>query len=450
MTILALSGNLTGTLNTTTGSPTLQSVYIGENEINYSQLNVGSQRLIGNPTLTAGSAEEIPLGSSLYFKANGTLAIVGLTNDIIVGPDGTTARFFGNTYSINPSIDVDIDNWAPVGLGSAGVIKFEASQYIDITGIEATKDGQQLVLQNIGTMPVRLVNLGTASTVNQFNFTRNVFLDPNQALTILYDGTSDNWRLTNKIDNADSEYFGTGFDGDVTISSGTTLTRDMYYKNLTITAGPIYTNGWKIFVSEVLDLKNAPSNAIQFCNPASLSGNLVTGTYNYVAGNSVGAGGPGLSTGNSGNMSSGGNGGLGGGCSSNQLQPFLVYKFADGIFLNIQGGCGGAESIKGPSGSGGGIIFISARYIDRRTSAGSPIIISSGGSGINGGGGGWIYIAYNLLLGTTPVTNALSAPGGSGSNGGLPGMGGRITLIDLTANTVNETVGSSQTCLANL
>lgn len=54
--------------------------------------------------------------------------------------------------------------------------------------------------------------------------------------------------------NADSilsnMFFGDGYDGDVSISSGTTiLTRDMYYNNLTISGtGKINVNGWRIFV----------------------------------------------------------------------------------------------------------------------------------------------------------------------------------------------------------
>jgi len=59
-------------------------------------------------------------------------------------------------------------------------------------------------------------------------------------------------------------FFGTGSDGNVTISSGTTLLlRDMQYNNLTVSGtGQINTNGYKIYVAGTLDLSNAPSNAI--------------------------------------------------------------------------------------------------------------------------------------------------------------------------------------------
>ena len=64
------------------------------------------------------------------------------------------------------------------------------------------------------------------------------------------------------------ENYGDGSDGDLVISSGTTsLTRDFYYNNVTITGtASIITNGWRLFVKGVLDVSNAPTGAIQF-NP---------------------------------------------------------------------------------------------------------------------------------------------------------------------------------------
>jgi hypothetical protein len=47
------------------------------------------------------------------------------------------------------------------------------------------------------------------------------------------------------------QWFGDGSDGDVTINSGTTtLTRDMYYHNLTLSGTGILNNGgFTIYVS---------------------------------------------------------------------------------------------------------------------------------------------------------------------------------------------------------
>lgn len=47
--------------------------------------------------------------------------------------------------------------------------------------------------------------------------------------------------------------FGAGSDGTVTISTNTSLSRDMYYANLTVNSSiTLFTNGFKVFVSETL------------------------------------------------------------------------------------------------------------------------------------------------------------------------------------------------------
>lgn len=47
--------------------------------------------------------------------------------------------------------------------------------------------------------------------------------------------------------------FGNGIDGNVTISTNTSLSRDMYYNTLTVDSGiTLFTNGFKIFVKETL------------------------------------------------------------------------------------------------------------------------------------------------------------------------------------------------------
>ena len=60
--------------------------------------------------------------------------------------------------------------------------------------------------------------------------------------------------------------FGDGSDGQVTVNSGIlNLSRDMYYNSLTINGtGTIFTNGFKIFVQNILDLTAAPTYAINY------------------------------------------------------------------------------------------------------------------------------------------------------------------------------------------
>jgi hypothetical protein len=62
-----------------------------------------------------------------------------------------------------------------------------------------------------------------------------------------------------------SALFGTGSDGDVTITGTVTLARDMNYRSLTVSgAGQLITNGYRVFVLDTLDITAAPAGAITF------------------------------------------------------------------------------------------------------------------------------------------------------------------------------------------
>lgn len=78
------------------------------------------------------------------------------------------------------------------------------------------------------------------------------------------------------------EVYGFGQDGDVTISSSTSLTRDMYYNDLTINSScDLDTNGYKIFVKGTLTFTDATSRIGRFSNKSNagtLKGGSAAGT----------------------------------------------------------------------------------------------------------------------------------------------------------------------------
>jgi hypothetical protein len=208
--------------------------------------------------------------------------------------------------------------------------------------------------------------------------------------------------------------FGDGSDGDVTISSATTLTRDSYYHNLTIAAGQaLNPGGYRIFVSGTLTLNN---------------GAIIARNGNNGSGNT---GGPGLASGTLGGSGSGSGGSNGtGGSVSNSL-----------------GGNGdGGGSGSGTEAGGGGVVVVAARTV---TSSGAAAITARGGDGTSdgvgfdtgygGGGGGGVVV----IISTTPQPGGvtLSAAGGSTASvaiatGGSRGFHG---LAELTPNTTHLT-----------
>ena len=86
----------------------------------------------------------------------------------------------------------------------------------------------------------------------------------NEMQTYRWDGAG--WSLVTSQDPAAkySSLFGTGIDGDVTISSNITMAKDGHYRRLTMSAGgTLSTTNFSVFCSELLDLTNAITNSIR-------------------------------------------------------------------------------------------------------------------------------------------------------------------------------------------
>jgi hypothetical protein len=91
---------------------------------------------------------------------------------------------------------------------------------------------------------------------------------------------------TQRIGN-DSVY-GTGFDGTVTIASNTSLSRDMYYMNLTVNNGVhLNTNGFRVFVRNILTL----NGTVGVNASTTVSDGTVKGTTPAATSQSAGIGG---------------------------------------------------------------------------------------------------------------------------------------------------------------
>jgi hypothetical protein len=277
-----------------------------------------------------------------------------------------------------------------------------------------------------------------------------------------------------------SVLFGTGIDGAVAMSSGTTtLTRDMHYTNLTISGTAVLNPaGWRVFVNGTLDVSGAAAGAITTNGTTANNASGVTagaapgGLSQRTVGQSPltgGAGGNGSATtgsagaaGASNTYGNGGNGGVAGagGASTSSggaagsggsetvqiplnTPTFTFYipannaSMASGLIGGGGGGGGGdGTNLGGGGGSGGsygGMIVLYARNIQRGTNVTSSIVQSKGSNGGNGGpatagnaaggggggggGGGLIYIITEALLGSS-IANALDVSGGAGGTGG--------------------------------
>lgn len=229
---------------------------------------------------------------------------------------------------------------------------------------------------------------------------------------------------------------GDGSDGIVTITTDTTLVRDMYYDTLTINPTiNLYPNGFRIFCLNTLTCNgiinrngnNAVGNTAGAIQPA---GTLGSGSAGGVGGG-AGAGTAGTAAANSlgGSAGSGGAGAAGGGGAAGTNSPPSAATGGQEVFKTarqaLAGQIAGATPTLALGGSGGG-------------GGGGGGVAASGGGG--GGGGGPMLVVARTLTGT----GSLSAHGGDGGNapgvnGGGGGAGGGGVIVTISQNDVTAT-----------
>ena len=257
----------------------------------------------------------------------------------------------------------------------------------------------------------------------------------------------------------------TSVDGDVVISKNLSLTRNMYYSNLTINTGvTLNVNGWRLVVTDTL-----VNNGIISNDGSDASSNIAgTGTSNmYTTYLGPGtAGGAGLTASGYGNAgvsaayqcagAKGGDGGQATGLySGGSAGAFVAVSPVDGglnalstlpiaflgrmlssnfYILGGTGGGGGAGSrgtsstIKsGGGGGGGGFMVVAARNISGtgKFSAhggnGSSGTVATGSGcvgGGGGGGGGCIIVISQSEIPATITMDVLGGTGGASAGGG--------------------------------
>ena len=204
--------------------------------------------------------------------------------------------------------------------------------------------------------------------------------------------------------NLPDPVYGTGADGDVTISSNTTLTRDQNYRNLTINGSiTLDPGGYRIFVQNVLTLGSSAS--IGYTTGFTTAGTIAQGgAVNTAVTHSLG-GSSGAQTATAPTAALGG--------SLYYQQPLQAIRgwavsAASTTPTFLRGGAGGT------SGAGGGVIVIAARYIT--VSSGTATFSAPGTAGSGGGGGGVILIVSSASSLNAAVTTDVT--GGTGASAG--------------------------------
>jgi hypothetical protein len=252
-----------------------------------------------------------------------------------------------------------------------------------------------------------------------------------------------------------SAIFGTGYDGDATISANTTFTRPMFYRNLTISSSAIVDNGgFPVYVSDVLTRTGT----------AKITNNGIDGTAGANgSGGGAGSGGaagalpPGIMVAYGTVSGAGSAGGASANTDGNNGNAALSQTFGATTSTGVQGGAGGnanpSSKVGGSGGGGGGATYasipysfdiasrMSVTYLGSVTSVASCFGSGGGGGGASGnasagtnfgGGGGGagscggdvaVFAKSIVDSGTGPMFQAKGGKGASGGNGYVSGTG---------------------------
>lgn len=253
------------------------------------------------------------------------------------------------------------------------------------------------------------------------------------------------------------QYFSDGSDGNVTVTGTTTLTRDMFYNNLTVSGGvTLNTANYRIFVRGTCTI--ASGAVVQNNGGTSVSGlgGVPVAWGTLIGGVSGGAGGS--AAGVSVSSSVGGNGGAGGGggaagaagsIPNTEGNYHSFFTWTSGILMGAGGSttradrgmAGGAGGGGGGGGSGGGggaggghILICTDTMLNNGTikalggNGGDALGVGNGGGG--GGGGGFVMTTTRTSSGTGTITVS-GGTGGAGNaiSGGANGAAGNVAFI---------------------
>lgn len=277
--------------------------------------------------------------------------------------------------------------------------------------------------------------------------------------------------------------FGTGSDGNVTISGTVTLTRDMNYNNLTIVAGgSLRPAGFRIYVANTLDITAAPGGGIQTTQAGGSNAIAAAGGLYTVPGIAPLAGVTGSGIGGAGQT---GAGSVGVANTAAAVNVGNGGRTGAGGTGGAGGSAGGAGAVQGKPSfnpSGNMIAFPTPNvgpFFDNVSNAGQSFVQNvwpsysagggggGGGDGVNAGGGGGasatppygvaIYAA-TIARGANVATfvingsaskggnGAVSAGGNAAGGGGGGGVGGTAVYIvagQMTGNTITNGVDVS-------
>lgn len=381
----------------------------------------------------------------------------------VIAGTANGAKVFYNTNTTLPTIDttaLTFAEFAPAGAGGGiSTVQENGSNVVTsadllnfTTGLDVTNAGSGDATVAVDPSEIAIDTLGAPSditTLNASTSAHGLLKKLDNSASHFMDGQG-NWSVPSGTGSSVlmEPFYGDGRDGNVTISVDTTITRDMYYNDLTVNSGiNLDTALLRVFVKGTLTL----TGTIR-CN-GNNGGNGGNGTG--AAGGAAGTKGAQQTGGSNQTLPNGSDGiaGTVGGINANGTGTTAASQTTH-FGINVPAGAAGGVSGSGRSGGAGGgattgnetipekpliwpgIITWGTKLFGSTTLLNFDVVVGraaqagsgggaagAGGGGSGGGGssGGIVVVCAKTITGA----GTIQAKGGNGGNGGNGFTGGQ-------------------------
>jgi len=182
-------------------------------------------------------------------------AVTGIPGQQILGTF-IAQEDFRLAADLSPAqLTADQNDYNPTGLASASTVRLSSDASRQITGIAGGQDGRLLIIHNIGSNPIVLVDESASSAAaNRLALAANVTLNADQSAVLQYDSTSSRWRLAAGPSAAGATADGYAVKtGNYTAVAGDRISADTNGGAFTVTLPASPSNGDSVWVKDARD-----------------------------------------------------------------------------------------------------------------------------------------------------------------------------------------------------
>lgn len=184
------------------GGPYLVSTDTTSGTISFSA-QIAIQTYAGNPNGNVAGNATAPV--SFVWDSTDNLLWVCTTTGISTSAVWTPASSVLKLNTLSPTaLSANVNDYSPTGYSSASILRIaQNTQGWSITGLAAGGDGRYLIIENISSYNLTLLDQNTGSAAaNRFLIGFNYVIQPGQSAAFWYDVTSTAWSLVGQPYNA--------------------------------------------------------------------------------------------------------------------------------------------------------------------------------------------------------------------------------------------------------